>query len=864
MIRLLILGPIVLVCMTAMQTPPPRVAPAAAPGVPLSLAEERARRISNLRYELHFSIPEDAAARIRSQAVLRFTLADASRPLVLDFSPPGPMRPEGPRGPQRGQAGGRDIQFVAVPDHLIVAPEDLREGPNEITIDFDAGDGSLNRNPEFMYTLFVPARARLAFPCFDQPDLKAKYSLTLDIPKGWEALANGAESARQDRGDRLTLTFAETQPLPTYLFAFAAGRFQIETADRNGRRFRLFHRETDVAKVARNRDAIFDLHAASLEWLERYTGIAYPFGKFDVLLVPSFQFGGMEHAGAIFYNASGMLLDQSATQNQKLGRASTIAHETSHMWFGDLVTMKWFNDVWMKEVFANFMAAKIVNPSFPEINHELRFLLSYYPAAYEVDRTAGTNAIRQRLDNLAEAGTLYGAIIYQKAPIVMRQLEMILGEDGFRDGLREYLRAHSFANATWADLIRVLDARTPEDLETWSHAWIEEAGRPVITTDLRVENGRIARLAFVQRDPAPRRGLVWTERMQIALGYDDEIRRIPVSLSAARVDVPEARGLPAPRFALPTGGGLGYGGFVLDPATRAYLLAHLPDIPDALTRGSAIVTLWEDMLDGRARPADVVDVLVRGLPRERDELNLQRMLAYVQQGSWKFLPASSRHALAPRLERVLRAGLDAAATASLKSAWFSAIRDTAQTPETLQWLERVWRKSEDVPGLVLEEPDFITLAEELAVRAVPSWQEILDLQLARTVNPDRKARFAFVRPALSPDPRVRDAFFDSLRDVQNRRREPWVVEALGYLHHPLRASSSRKYIPRSLALLQEIQRTGDIFFQKRWMDATLSGHRSASAARMVRQFLATVPHDYPNRLRQTILSSADDLFRAAR
>ena len=855
MIRLLILGALVLTCMAAMQTPPAPVAPAAGPGVPLSLAEERARRISNLRYELHFSLPADAAARIRGRAILRFTLADASRPLVLDFSPPGPPR---------GQANGRDIQLTAVPDHLVVGPADLREGPNEIAIDFDAGDGSLNRNPEFIYTLFVPARARLAFPCFDEPDLKAKYSLTLDIPKGWEALANGPESARLDRGDRVTLTFAETQPLPTYLFAFAAGRFEIETADRNGRRFRMFHRETDAAKVARNRDAIFDLHAASLEWLERYTGIAYPFGKFDFLLVPSFQFGGMEHAGAIFYNAAGMLLDQSATQNQKLGRASTIAHETSHMWFGDLVTMRWFNDVWMKEVFANFMAAKIVNPSFPEINHELRFLLSYYPSAYEVDRTAGTNAIRQRLDNLDEAGSLYGAIIYQKAPIVMRQLEMILGEDGFRDGLREYLRAHSFANASWADLIRVLDARTPEDLETWSHAWIEEAGRPVITTDLRVDNGRIARLALVQRDPAPRRGLVWAERMQIALGYDDEIRMIPVSLSAARVEVADARGLPAPRFVLPTGGGLAYGGFVLDPATRAYLLTHLPDIPDALTRGSAIVTLWEEMLEGRAGPADLIDLLVRGLPRERDELNLQRLLGYTQQGYWKFLPASSRNALAPKLERVLRQGLDAAATPSLKSAWFSALRDTAQTPETLQWLEKVWRKTEQVPGLVLEEPDFIILAEDLAVRAVPSWQEILDLQLARTQNPDRQARFAFVRPALSSDPRVRDTFFDSLRDVGNRRREPWVLEALAYLHHPLRASSSSKYIPRSLALLQEILRTGDIFFPKRWMDATLSGHRSASAAQMVRQFLDTAPRDYPDRLRRTILSSADDLFRAAR
>src|SRR5204862_5813522 len=137
---------------------------------------------------------------------------------------------------------------------------------------------------------------------------------------------------------------------------------------------------------------------------------------------------------AIFYNASGLLLDETATQNQKLGRASVIAHETAHMWFGDLVTMRWFDDVWMKEVFANFMAAKIVNPSFPQVNHELRFLLSNYPAAYQVDRTAGTNAIRQPLANLDDAGQLYGAIIYQKAPIVMRQLELIVGADAFRGG----------------------------------------------------------------------------------------------------------------------------------------------------------------------------------------------------------------------------------------------------------------------------------------------------------------------------------------------------------------------------------------------------------------------------------------------
>jgi aminopeptidase N len=334
-------------------------------------------------------------------------------------------------------------------------------------------------------------------------------------------------------------------------------------------------------------------------------------------------------------------------------------------------------------------------------------------------------------------------------------------------------------------------------------------------------------------------------------------------MNAARVDVAGARGLRSPRFVLPTGGGIGYGGFTLDTGSRSYLLAHLGDVPDALTRGAAVVTLWEEMLDGRVVPGRMFDTLVSALPRELDELNVQRMLSCTQQVYWRFLNSGARESVAEALEPILRQGLDEAGTPSLKSAWFSALRDIARTPATLAWLEQVWRKKASVPGLVLAEPDFITLALELAVRDVPAWNEILDGQLERTSNPDRKARFAFVRPALSPDQSVRDAFFESLRDVANRRREPWVLEALSYLHHPLRAQASEKYIAHSLEMLREIQRTGDIFFPKRWMDATLSGHSSASAAHVVKTFVSALPPGYPDRLRRIVLSSADDLFRAA-
>src|SRR5687767_6686528 len=439
------------------------------PGVSESLATERAAAVRDLRYELSFVVPADQRQPVTGRVVTRLSLVKPHR-LVFDFVQPADRV-------RRVIANGRPVAADIADGHIVIQPEATSAGPNRIEIEFVSGDDALNRNEEFLYTLFVPARAQLTFPCFDQPDLKARYTLALTVPDGWHAVANGSELRRTGA----TFEFAETQPLPTYLFSFAAGKFSVETATRNGRELRMFHRETDAAKVARNRDAIFDLHASSLAWLEEYTALPYPFGKFDMVLIPSFQFTGMEHPGAILYNSGSLLLEESATQNQLLDRASVIAHETAHMWFGDLVTMQWFNDVWMKEVFANFMAGKIVNPSFPQVNHELRFLLANYPAAYQVDRTAGANPIRQPLANLDEAGQLYGPIIYQKAPVVMRQLETLIGADVLRDGLREYLKGHAFGNATWLDLVNLLDRRTPQNLAAWSRAWVEERARPEFT-----------------------------------------------------------------------------------------------------------------------------------------------------------------------------------------------------------------------------------------------------------------------------------------------------------------------------------------------------------------------------------------------
>jgi aminopeptidase N len=835
-----------------MKRPPP---PPAA-GIPQALAEDRAARLSDVHYEIALKIPAARDQPVRGRSVVTFTLARAGEPLALDFAQPLESL-------QSVKSNGEPLPPAVVNGHIQLPADALAAGRNSVEVEFVAGNAALNRQDEFMYSLFVPARASLTMPCFDQPDIKARWQLSLEVPPGWSAVTNGREVGRATTATFTSLLFEETAPLPAYLFAFAAGVFSIETAERGGRTLRMLHRETDPAKVARNRDAIFDLHARALGWLEEYTAVPYPFGKFDFVLIPSFQFGGMEHPGAIYYNASGLFLDESATQNQLLDRASLISHETAHMWFGDYVTMRWFNDVWMKEVFANFMAAKIVNPSFPAVNHELRFLFQHYPGAYEVDRTEGTNPIRQDLANLNEAGSLYGAIIYQKAPIVMRQLERIMGADSLRDGLRAYLRGHALGNATWPDLIALLDERTSVDLAAWSRAWVSERGRPVIRTGLDVGNGKVARLAFRQEDPLGR-GLVWPQRIQVAMDDGPGARTMEIELDTAETILPDAAALPAPRWILPVGGGLGYGAFVLDQTTLTFLTTSLATIPDPLTRGAALVVLWESMLDGHVPPDAVVRAISTALPREPDELIVQQMLDYLRRAFWRFTGADDRAEVAATLEPLMRAGLSSAATTSGKAAWFGALRSIATTPESVRWLEQVWSREVKVPGLPLSESDEADLAFELAVRDVPNAEQIIAAQVERFANPDRRARFQFAIPALSRDAAVRDTFFAGLSDAKNRAREAWVLDAMRYLNHPLRAADSRKHVRPALDLVLEIARTGDIFFPKRWTDAALSGYQSPQTAAEVRAFIDGLPPDYPARLRWVLLSSADQLFRAAK
>lgn len=837
------------------------------PGITLTLAKARALRISHLHYSVRLDIPADRSAAIKADVTIAFNLSAAAEPLVLDFAPSEAS------ALQSCDVNGSTTTVDIANGHIVLPSALLRDGANVVRITCTAGDASLNRRDDHLYSIFVPARAHEALPCFDQPDLKARFALTMTVPPDWLAVSNASVTERRrilgTSGPRTVFEFAETEPLPTYLFAFAAGRFIEDTAIRDGRTIRVYRIGVDPDLYTRNRNAILDCQGESLRWLESYTDIAYPFAKFDVLLIPAFQFGGMEHPGAIIYNASALLLDSSATRQQLLARADLIAHETAHMWFGDLVTMKWFDDVWMKEAFANFLASKIVNPQFPDLDHELRFLHTHYPFAYDVDRTAGSHAIRQPLQNLMDAGSLYGPIIYLKSPIVLRQLAMMLGELELRDGIREFLNAFRFGNASWPDLLDLLASRTAVDLYSWSRAWIDGAGRPVVKSVLSAGTG-LARLDLHSYPGAPQaingNGIAlprkWPQRLEVALGYGKWVEHISVALDG-RTETTTMVGYPAPVWVLPNGRGLGYGEFQLDERSRAWLLEDLPEIPDALTRGSAWITLWDSMLAGEIEPDALLALAVRALPLESNELNLQRILNYIERLFWIFVPPESRAGHAKSLGAMLRASLGTMTSTSGKAALFACLRSVAITDTMLDWLRGLWMGDVRIDGLPLGEGDRIALVKELAVRRSDG-DVLIQRQLGLTRSPDGREALAFVAPALSSEPTVRQRFFDTIAEPANRTREPWVIDGMRWLHHPLRAAAAVRFIEPGLQQLLEVKRTGDIFLPRRWADAMLSGHRSLEAAAVVEKFLNETPPDYPVALRRIVAASADHLFRVAK
>ncbi|MGM9789243.1 MAG: M1 family metallopeptidase [Candidatus Cryptobacteroides sp.] len=755
-------------------------------GVSLRLAQWRSEVVTDVEYDIYFPITGNN--EISACESIAFTMTRKAD-LVLDFA-------GGRAGEVKVSIGSAEIPVRIVNEHVVVPAEYLVKGRNIIDIEFIAGTSALNRREDYVYTLFVPDRARTVFPCFDQPDIKARFALTLDIPERWKAVSNApladtssiiCQSKMPTPGPEPGLRrwkFALSDPLPTYLFAFAAGDFEYQYFPQY--RTGAFYRGKDPAETAQIPEIAREVGFA-LDWLEDYTAMPYPFAKYDFVVLPGFQFGGMEHSGATFYNDTRLFISANPTPDEKLRRIELIAHETAHMWFGDAVTMKWFNDVWTKEVFANYFAAAITEPLFPDVNHELNFLRTYKAAAMAQDRTEGRTAIRQSLDNMNNAGLVYNNIIYNKAPVMMRKLASMMGEDAFKAGIREYLARFKYGNATWDDLISILSAHTDEDVAGFSRTWVDEP--------------------------------YWPEYQVADVGELEE----PDTYGFLKLTCTQ---------------------------TDSVLVAGvLPD--DPVRRLTLIMNLNENYLRGVIPDLDWINFLCESLSNERDDLIAASIVGYMSEPLMRLSMFSDAQGSA-NVEQCLMEMADNHDIISVRTLLLRLLSKYAASSLVVDELYSIWSAGN---ASRLSQPDYMTLAYELAVRFPEDALEIIERQRERLTNPDVRDKFDFISRAVNPSEEYRDSLFASLSDVKARRVEPWTQSVLYYLNHPLRSDYAVKYIDPALELLPEIQRTGDIFFPAGWCSNLLAGHRSEKARIAVRQYLDKHPELNPM-LRSKILQAS--------
>jgi aminopeptidase N len=350
--------------------------------------------------------------------------------------------------------------------------------------------------------------------------------------------------------------------------------------------------------------------------------------------------------------------------------------------------------------------------------------------------------------------------------------------------------------------------------------------------------------------------------MSVFVGDPEDGEYFPIWTRGGVSEITDALGRRSDGAVLVNGKGRGYALTVLDSGSQKFLLSELPSFREPMIRAVALVSLWEGLLEGFVEPAEFMDLGLRLLAVEPNELVLQRLLAYLEETYWRFLEEVSKKKAGERLEATLWTRIQGARTRTEKALFFQVFRSTATSQEAKEKLIRLWEGSSEIVGLELGEMERIDLAFELALRGVSEGSEMLLRELEQQEDQERRQRIEFLIPSVSPSLEERRKFFQSLAEEENRVYETWVLEGLRNLHHPLRAGEVTDLLEPGLELLLDIERTGSIFFPKRWLDSLFWGHRSPEAAAIVKHFLETNP-SYPRRMVLKIRQSTDLLFRAA-
>ncbi len=625
---------------------------------------ERSRTIdvTGYRVELDLRSAADSAAKTFS-TVTTIDLTSSAESTWLDFIGAAvdsvdvdgasiPVEYDGSRIVLRG-LGGSNVVRVAAHGHYSRSGEGLHRFVD------DADDQT------YLYTQYEPADARRVFACFEQPDLKAPFTFEVAAPDGWEVLSNQPATRTLSVDGAQRVTFAPTLPISTYITAIAAGPYHRVASSWSRGELTVELGALCRASLAPHLDAdnVFDITRQGLDFYAEHFDYPYPFGKYDQIFVPEYNLGAMENPGLVTFTEA-YVFRGTATDEQHQRRANTILHEMAHMWFGDLVTMVWWDDLWLKESFADFMGSLVSAEATRFTDAWVAFAIKRKAWAYLQDQLPTTHPIVADIVDLEAAKLNFDGITYAKGASVLKQLVAFVGRDAFFEAARRYFKAHAFGNTTLVDLLDVLAETSGRDVREWARIWLQTTGVSTLSLD---------GTALVQTDPRPHR---------LAVGiYDYNESGDLVRTERVELDITESRtsvDLPPGALTLLNDEDLTYAKVRLDAESLSTVEASLDRVSDPLARGVIWSSLWNSVRDAQLSVFRYLDMVERFAPAETDLAILSAILTDAQYAVLHYVPKSLRpNVSAGWLETTWKALFEAEPESGRQLAWARALSAAA-------------------------------------------------------------------------------------------------------------------------------------------------------------------------------------------
>ena len=708
---------------------------------------------------------------------------------------------------------------------------------------------------EYLYTQFEPYSAHRLFPCFDQPDLKAVYRVSVVAPADWEVVSAGAEVERQDLSEgRSRRVFAETRPFSTYLLAVVAGPFHAIRDEHRGIPMGLFCRRS----LAEHLDAerIFDVTRRGIDFYEDFFDQPYAFGKYDQLFVPEFNWGGMENVGTVTYTDTVVFRDPP-TEDQLTRRAEYLMHELAHMWFGDLVTMQWWNDLWLNESFASYVAYLALDRmgGYPAIWQDFNFRMKLW--AYREDQRPTTHRIADEVPSTDETFLNFDGITYGKGAATLKQLVAAIGEDGFRSGMQTYFRRHRFGTATLADFLAALQEGSGRDLVAWAARWLKTASLNTISAEWEADGERIGRLDLVQTAPEDH-PVLRPHRLDVALvGGDGSVSAVEASIDGVRKRVEDASGMALPEFVYPNHGDHGYAKVALDPASTVWAQVNVASIAEPLLRQQTWASLWEMVRDRQFTSTDYLALVRTGLKSEKDASIVQMVTATVAGAIFRYVPEGLIDDEASRFVAAARAAIEEAPLGDLRVLWTRALLGAAVIPDDARFAATLV----DVPpnGLAIDQDMRWSVAVRWAALDLEGAPERLESERVRDPS-DRGDRMMITAEASRPDPGVKEEVWERIHGGGYDSLHPTMAAAGGFWRRTQR-EMLEPFVPRFFDGLPGLFGEWEAEAARAYFRTLFPWHRVEESTReKVRGLLAD--DAIGPILRRMLVEADDDLARA--